>query len=139
MLPGAGDALQGIKRGILELADLVVVNKSDGDNLARAEAAQAELQAVLGIDVMRCSALESTGLSPIWERLSSLLAQAEADGSLEARRRSQTRAWLRRTIDDRILNDFWSDTDTNARFSSALSDLENGRITPFDAIRSMLG
>jgi LAO/AO transport system kinase len=93
----------------------------------------------LGIDVMRCSALESAGLSPIWERLSSLLAKAEADGSLEARRRSQTRAWLRRTIDDRILNDFWSDPDTNARFSSALSDLENGRITPFEAIRSMLG
>lgn len=138
MLPGAGDALQGIKRGILELADLVVVNKSDGDNIARAEAAQSELQAVLGIDVMRCSALESDGLSPIWERLSTLLGAAEADGSLEARRRSQTRAWLKRSLEEQVLQGFWSTPGQTTRFASVLAELETGAITPYEAIRSLL-
>lgn len=138
MLPGAGDALQGIKRGILELADLVVVNKSDGDNIARAEAAQAELQAVLGIDVMRCSALEAAGLTEIWESLSARLTAARADGSLTERRRSQTRAWLKRTLEERILQEFWSAPGMADRFASALHALETDEITPFEAIRRSL-
>ena len=138
MLPGAGDALQGIKRGILELADLVVVNKSDGDNIARAEAAQAELHAVLGIDVMRCSALESDGLAAIWDRLSTHLASAQADGSLAARRHTQTRTWLKRSLEERVLQDYWSAPGAADRFASALSALETGAITPFEAIRSLL-
>lgn len=139
MLPGAGDSLQGIKRGILELADLVVVNKSDGDNIHRAEAAQTELQAVLGIDVQRCSALEASGLADLWALIDARLTAAHADGTLDLKRRSQTRAWLRRTIDDRILHDFWSAPEANTRFAAALTALENGRITPFEAIRAMLG
>ena len=139
MLPGAGDSLQGIKRGILELADLVVVNKSDGDNITRAEAAQTELQAVLGIDVMRCSALEAEGLTELWSIIDSRLAVAQSDGSLEQRRRTQTRTWLKRTIDDRILSEFWSASDHASRFEQSLRRLETGEITPFEAIRTTLG
>jgi LAO/AO transport system kinase len=139
MLPGAGDSLQGIKRGILELADLVVVNKSDGDNIHRAEAAQAELQAVLGIEVQRCSALEADGLRELWSIMESRLTAAQSDGSLEQRRRTQTRAWLKRTIDDRILSEFWSASDHAARFEQSLRRLETGEITPFEAIRTTLG
>jgi LAO/AO transport system kinase len=138
MLPGAGDSLQGIKRGILELADLVVVNKSDGDNLHRAEAAQAELQAVLGIEVLRCSALESIGLSDVWASISARLTEAQADGSLATRRHSQTRSWLKRTLDDRILSEFWSTSEKTSQFEQALRRLETGEITPYEAIRSML-
>ena len=139
MLPGAGDSLQGIKRGILELADLVVVNKSDGDNITRAEAAQAELQAVLGIDVMRCSALEAEGLTELWSIIDSGLAVAQSDGSLEQRRRTQTRTWLKRTIDDRILSEFWSASEHASRFEQSLRRLDTGEITPFEAIRTTLG
>lgn len=138
MLPGAGDSLQGIKRGILELADLVVVNKSDGDNVTRAEAAQAELQAVLGIEVMRCSALEAEGLSALWDIISRRLTEAQADGSLIERRRSQTRTWLKRTLDDRIVQEFWSSPGMSDQFASALKALETGEITPFEAIRRSL-
>lgn len=138
MLPGAGDSLQGIKRGILELADVVVVNKSDGDNISRAQAAQAELQTVLGIDVMRCSALESQGLSELWDVISARLSAAQADGSMTKRRQSQTRSWLKRTLEDRILLEFWSTPGIREQVSSALNALETGEITPYEAIERSL-
>lgn len=138
MLPGAGDSLQGIKRGILELADVVVVNKSDGDNIHRAEAAQAELQTVLGVEVMRCSALESDALGPIWDAISQRLLVAHSDGSLQAKRRSQTRSWLKRTLEERILQEYWSSAGVADRFASAVDALETGQITPHSAIQRLM-
>jgi LAO/AO transport system kinase len=99
MLPGAGDELQGIKKGILEVADVIVINKADGDNLPRARLAQAELQAALHyvlppengwtVPVLTCSALEGTGIGNLWLTVEQFVQQAKASGSFWAKRRQQ--------------------------------------------------
>lgn len=145
MLPGAGDSLQGIKRGILELADLVVVNKADGENIHRAEAAKSDLEQALMIlgsgknpNVMSCSALESLGLAEIWAEIDSHLTESKSDGTLLERRQEQTKAWLKRTINDRILESVWMDTRRNQQFQELTKDVLEGKTTPYDAIERFL-
>ncbi len=111
MLAGAGDELQGIKRGILEVADVLAINKADGDNARPAERAQGRYRAALhlmrGADappVLTCSALEGHGLGELWQTLEERWNTAKADGSLEARRRKQDVHWMWRLIEDPVLD-----------------------------------
>ncbi len=145
MLPGAGDSLQGIKRGILELADLIVVNKADGENIHRAEAAKSELEQALMIlgsgknpIVLSCSALESLGLTDIWAEIDSHLTQSKSDGSLFERRQEQTKAWLKRTINDQILDSVWMDAQRSQQFDELTRDVLAGKSTPYEAIERFL-
>ena len=109
MLPGAGDDLQGIKKGVLELADLIVVNKADGDNRLRAEQAAAHYRRALSIlepahpnwrpPVLLLSALEGAGLDELWQVIEQHRAVLEADGGLEAKRRAQQVGWFWQLLD----------------------------------------
>ncbi len=106
-LAGAGDELQGIKRGILELVDVVCVNKADGDNVARAARAATEMLAALrllrGADcprVLTTSALSGAGIDEAWAALSEHHAKMRASGRLERRRREQNNQWLESLIDE---------------------------------------
>ncbi len=111
MLPGAGDELQGIKRGLLELTDLIAVNKADGDNVVRAQRAAREYRNVLHVFPARsgwqprvelCSAVTGLGLEAIWAHIQEHRDQMTASGRLVARRRDQSLRWMTGMIDDQL-------------------------------------
>ena len=108
MIAGAGDELQGIKKGIIELADILVVNKADGDNLTRAEAARMEFGRALHYlavpdgmwqpQVLTSSAMTGAGIAETWSTVEAFFNQARAYGDFKARRRDQAQAWLESLI-----------------------------------------
>ncbi len=111
MIPGAGDELQGIKRGLLELADMVAVNKSDGEMLAEARRALATYRAAVHmsggdedwtVPVVSCSAHTGDGIAELWETIESRIGALRSDGRLEARRRAQMLRWMWSAVDDRL-------------------------------------
>jgi LAO/AO transport system kinase len=115
LLPSGGDELQGIKKGVVEIADLVVVNKADGDMAGAARRAAAEYQSALRmlrplsdawqVPVLRCSALDGTGIPEIWDTVGQYRAAIGEDG-LAARRAEQARAWLWSEIEDSLRDRF---------------------------------
>ena len=107
MLAGAGDELQGIKKGILEIADGIAINKADGDNIPHVNRARAELQHALhlvsstnaeGPTIMVCSAIENSGIGDIWKNIESFRVRREQDGSWQARRQHQQLTWLEESL-----------------------------------------
>jgi LAO/AO transport system kinase len=149
MLAGAGDELQGIKRGILELADILAINKADGDNLVRAGRARAELERALQIlrpagrgrwdpRVVTCSALEGTGLDEIWNLIADHHKELAASGELEERRRAQQVRWLWAMVDDRLrtaLRDHPMVRDAVPELEDAV---RQGRVTAAEAATELL-
>ncbi len=118
-LAGAGDELQGIKRGITEIADIVVITKADGDNVAHAQRAATQLEAALALlpnpedgdpgaprPVLTCSAREGTGIATVWETLTRLHTAANVSGRLDARRRRQSLAWLEHAVEELLRERF---------------------------------
>lgn len=112
MLPGAGDELQGIKKGIIELADMIAVNKADGDGLTRARAAAAEYLAALHIlapaskvwspPVVTISGLADIGLDKMWEKVLDHRRKLEAVGELQTKRRAQEVRWMWTLVEERM-------------------------------------
>jgi LAO/AO transport system kinase len=114
MLPGAGDELQGIKRGLLELVDVVAVNKADGETKVAAQSAAHQIELSLRslaarpdrrppATVFTCSALNDEGVAEIWAEIASRQVQATADGLLAARRGKQNLRWLWHLVEQRLL------------------------------------
>jgi LAO/AO transport system kinase len=130
MLTGAGDELQGIKRGILEVADLIAVNKADGDNRPRAERARSEYQAALRLmrgaeaapHVVLTSGRERSGLVELWQQVVEDWRARRASGELEAKRQRQQMRWMWRILEDRLMAAFRGHAGVRAR----LADLEEG-------------
>lgn len=116
MLAGAGDELQGIKRGVLELADLIAVNKADGDNVKRARMAAADYRRAIHLmtpaspnwtpPVLTCSALTGDGLPEIWEQITAHRDRLGATGERQQRRQRQQIGWMWSLIGDRLLDEF---------------------------------
>ena len=104
LLPGGGDDLQGIKRGVIELADLIVVNKADGDLLAAAQRSAADYQHALRMlrsptagwtpEVTTCSALTGEGVAEVWQTIERFMDRRRRDGASRRRRAEQARAWM---------------------------------------------
>jgi LAO/AO transport system kinase len=134
VLPGGGDELQGMKRGILELADLIAINKADGDRIANARAAQAEYASVLRLfrkapSIVLTSAIEGTGLSEVWEAI----GRHRDALDLVSLRSEQRVAWMRRMIRDE-LEDAFARHDGARRVLEAIEeDVRDGRISPSEA------
>lgn len=115
MLAGAGDELQGIKKGIIEMADAIVITKADGDNARKAIAAQLEYQHALHLlpandtwwkpPVLACSAITGEGMEAVWETVRDYESKARSSGYLEATRQGQTVHWLRENFDQLIRED----------------------------------
>lgn len=109
LITGAGDELQGIKKGVIEIADAVVINKADGDNIARAKAARAQMERALQLvapatdgwetRALTASALRGHGIEEIWQVISEFTALTKASGGFEKRRTEQRRAWLHNAIE----------------------------------------
>lgn len=147
-IAGAGDELQGIKRGIMEMADAVVINKADGDNLKRARLAQTELNRALHYfppktsgwtpNVQLCSALEQKGMDGVWKTVSAYLEQTRANGFFEQRRREQAQYWLLETINDRLKSEFYQNAPLSALLQEQMREVEAGTKSPFAAAQILL-
>ncbi len=147
-LAGAGDELQGIKRGIMEMADALVINKADGDNLKRAKKAAVEFTRALHLyppkengwtpKVYSCSAIENTGIETIWGMIDQYTKDMQANSFFSKKRSEQNKYWLLQTIDDRLKQNFYQ----NKKIKEALKLVEKEVITnalsPFAAAEKLL-
>ena len=118
LITGAGDGLQGIKKGVMELADAIVINKADGNNLVAARAARAEtsraLRFLAPVDggwrqkVITCSALERTGIEELWALIKDFQTSETASGAWQSRRREQRREWLHSLLEEGVRDSFFN-------------------------------
>ncbi len=118
MLAGSGDELQGIKRGIMELADHVLINKADGKTLDLAKRAKEEFKSALHlfpsnssgwvVPVGLCSAIEKTGIEEAWKTIEQFQKQMKANGWMESNRKDQAVRWFRERINHQLIDDFYS-------------------------------
>jgi LAO/AO transport system kinase len=148
MLAGAGDELQGIKRGILELADALAINKADGDNVAHATQAAAQYRAALNLlrpgsaswrpPVVTVSALEQRGMDAVWAIVTDHRARLEASGELARKRRQQQHAWLWSMLDDGLKAHFLARDDVRHLLPEMEAAVEGARVTPTEAARRLL-
>ncbi|MCC7380481.1 MAG: methylmalonyl Co-A mutase-associated GTPase MeaB [Deltaproteobacteria bacterium] len=148
MLPGAGDELQGIKRGILELADLVAVNKADGDNLPRAALARREYAAALHYlrprttgwqpRVITVSGLTGDGLAELWEIVRQHHTELESSGALQEQRRAQDIRWMWSAIEDQLRSAFLNHPNVQSARAELERAVRDGEKTATDAASELL-
>jgi LAO/AO transport system kinase len=146
--PGAGDDLQGVKRGIVELADVVVVNKADGDLAAAAERTAADYANALHflrsrtegweVRVERASALLGEGIDRVWSAVEAHRAMLAESGALEARRADQARDWMWSEVDDGLLDALASDPAVASEMSALEADVRAGAVSPTAAAQRIL-
>lgn len=131
MLAGAGDELQGIKKGIMEMADAVAINKADGDNVKRAKAAQAEYRNALHFfppkpygwqpQVLTCSAIEGSGLDDIWQMILNYRKLTLGNGWWQRKREQQQESWLKELIAEQLLESFYQNPQVQAAMAEKLA------------------
>jgi LAO/AO transport system kinase len=144
MLAGAGDELQGLKKGVIELAEMIAVNKADGDNVARAKAAAAEYAAALHIltprsphwapPVVTYSALTGDGVAGLWTQVLTHRQRLSAAGELAARRQEQQVKWLWTMLDERLIARLKSDPALKSRLPELERAVAEGRLSPALAV-----
>lgn len=137
LLPGAGDELQGIKRGIVEMADLLAVNKADGDALAAARRARAAYQQALHLfppkpsqwtpEVLTCSAVKGLGIEEIWATVEKYCSLTRKNGYFEEQRRRQAVDWLHDSLREQLMRNFYQHPRVQKQLPEAESDIRNGR------------
>jgi len=140
MLPGAGDELQGIKKGLVELADMIAINKADGDNIKRANLAAADYRSALHIlqprsehwqpPVVTYSALTGAGIAGLWQKIVDHRNAMTASGDFAARRRQQQVKWMWSMLEQRVLARLRADTSTRARVKKTAAEVAAGHLTP---------
>jgi LAO/AO transport system kinase len=148
MAPAGGDELQGVKRGIMELADLLVVNKADGALLPVATATRADYASALRMVRPRCaawtpetllaSALTGSGISEVWTVLQRYRATMEAQGELAERRKQQSTQWLWSELQERVVAHFKKDPRIATELQHAESRVAAGHVTPGEAADQLL-
>ena len=146
--PGGGDELQGIKRGIMELADVVAVNKNDGDLRAAANRAVADYRHAVHllrpkhpgweVPVLPVSALEGTGVDDVWSAVERLEQHLRSTGALERLRAGQAVAWMNDEIRETLLDSFRHDAQVAARWGKVEAAVRTGRLSPGSAARELL-
>lgn len=147
-LAGGGDELQGIKRGILELCDILAVNKADGDNVAAANIAAADYQSALSLippraqawrpRVQTCSALTGDGLDTLWGSLQALRDALTADGTWDRRRAEQRVHWMWQAVDAAVAARLRAHPQVQARLPQLQSDVRAGKVLPDAAAAQLL-
>jgi LAO/AO transport system kinase len=140
MLPGAGDELQGIKKGLVELADMIAINKADGDNIKRANTAAAEYRSALHIlqprsehwqpPVVTYSALTGAGIAELWQKILDHRSTMTASGEFAARRREQQVRWMWSILEQRMVARLRSDASVRAKVKKIEAEVAAGRIAP---------
>jgi LAO/AO transport system kinase len=148
MLAGAGDELQGIKRGIMEMADALVINKADGDNVKKAELAKQEYLNALHLFpaaesgwtpmVNACSSLNNTGIAEIWDVILKYREMAEANGYFSKRRQEQDLKMFFESIGERLKNNFYNDPGVKMQLDEFQSKILKGKISSYQAGNALL-
>jgi LAO/AO transport system kinase len=148
LITGAGDEMQGIKKGVIELADLMVINKADGENAPRCTAALAEMRRVLHYlrpatdgwktTVQTASALTGAGVAELWETLGKFFATGEATGALAERRREQAVAWMHALIEEGLRSEFYGAEPVRARRAAVEQAVAAGRLAPLAGAMELL-
>jgi LAO/AO transport system kinase len=148
VLPGAGDELQGIKRGVMELANAVVVNKADGPNLESADRARHQLQLAIGLlhpqsecwqpPVLSASGLAGAGLAEIWEQVERYCQAMKASGHFENKRRDQALLWMEATLRELLLEDLYRSAAARKLLPALRQRVLDGQIQPTAAARRLL-
>jgi LAO/AO transport system kinase len=148
MLAGAGDELQGIKRGVLELADAVAINKADGDNIKRAETARKEYETALHLlgpkstawtpPVLTCSAFEPATIERIWETVIEHKNKMIATGDMHLKRKQQALDWMWFLLEEGLKERFYKHPDVKKRLKEIVFNVEKGEITPTTAAQDLL-
>ena len=148
MLPGAGDELQGIKRGIMEMADALAITKADGDNLKRASQARAAFQNALHLfppsssgwipRVVLCSALQETGLTEIWEMIREYRAFTSENNYDTERRKQQAKYWMHEFISERLRYSFYNREGMQERIKEFEEKILSSQLSSFYAAEELL-
>ncbi|MGA9535123.1 MAG: methylmalonyl Co-A mutase-associated GTPase MeaB [Desulfobacterales bacterium] len=148
MLAGAGDELQGIKKGILELSDAIVINKADGNNIERAKEARAEYESALNlmeskssvwsVPVLTCSALTMDGLEDVWKTILDYRQKLTEAGELAEKRRLQAIDWMWSLVENGLKDRFFGNQKVKAQLPAIVAAVEKGKTTPTVAAHELL-
>ncbi len=148
LIPGAGDELQGIKRGVMELADLLVVNKADGEMRQRALADRAEHERAVHYlqpatrgwrtGALTCSALEGEGVAGVWDVIERFRRETAVSGVFEERRREQSRAWMRALVEEELRSRFYGDPEVARLLPDVERRVVDGSLAATDAAKQLL-
>ena len=147
LISGAGDELQGIKKGVLELADIIAINKADGDSLEASKRTALEYKNALRIlqsteenetPVVTISGLKNIGVDNLWEEISKKLDKIKLDGTLKENRLIQQKKWMWEMVEEKIIREIESKTDIMKLKSEMEELISNGGITPVSAAESIL-
>ena len=147
-ISGAGDELQGIKRGIMEMADAIVINKADGDNIKKANQAKLEFNRALHLfppkrsnwqpKVTTCSAITKDGISDIWNTISDYFEMTKESGFFEEKRNEQNLSWMMETINEQLKQNFYSQPEIISLLEQNKKAVQNNEISPFAAASDLL-
>ncbi len=147
-LAGAGDELQGIKRGIIEMADAIAINKADGSNEQAAKLAKVEFSRALHFyptkdsgwqpKVTACSGIENKGIDTIWEIILEYIETTNSNNYFNAKRNEQNKYWLIQTIEEQLKSEFFNQPNVKAELKKQLELIETNKTTPFAAADYLL-
>ena len=147
-IAGAGDELQGIKRGIIEMADAIVINKSDGENIRNAHIAKVEFSRALHLyppkesgwqpKVLTASAIENIGIGAVSEMIDQYISLAKEQGFFSAKRNNQNTIWLQTTIQQNLHDSFFKNKNISVALQQEIELLKSGKTTPFNAAKKLL-
>jgi len=147
-LAGAGDELQGIKRGIIEMADAIVINKTDGTNIASAKIAKAEFTRALHLyplkesswqpKVATCSAIDNINIDTIWTIIEAYMQLTKNNQYFDQQRKKQNKFWLLETINQKLKDNFYKKSTIKKELNILLKKVNELEITPFEAAQELL-
>ncbi len=147
-LAGAGDELQGIKRGIMEMADAIIINKADGNNLKSVKLAQTEFQRALHLyppkanewtpKVLNCSALKNIGIADVWKMMAVFIELTKTNGHFEKNRAAQNKNWFLQSVDALLKHRFYANTATKAKLKVLIKAVEANKMSPFAAANQLV-
>ncbi len=147
-ISGAGDELQGIKRGIMEMADAIVINKADGDNIKRAHLAKLEFNRALHLfpakksgwtpTTAACSAITHEGISNVWETIQKFLELTKGNNYFFEKRKEQNQYWMLETINEQLKTNFYNNPEIQKSLDATKKAVQNDEISPFAAAQKLL-
>jgi LAO/AO transport system kinase len=147
-IAGAGDELQGIKRGVMEMADGIVINKADGDNIERAKLAAANFRNALHLfppsdsgwtpQVLTYSGYFNTGIKEVWDMIDAYIAFTKSNGYFELRRNEQSKYWMYESITELLRNSFYNSPAIKSQLHETEKDVLENKLTSFVAARKLI-
>jgi LAO/AO transport system kinase len=147
-ISGAGDELQGIKRGIMEMADAIVINKADGDNINKAKLAKTEFNRALHLFPAKksgwiptsssCSSITKEGINEVWKTISDYVELVKSNQYFEEKRKEQNQFWMMETINEQLKSNFYNHPNIIKQLEESKKAIQNDEISPFAAAFKLL-